>query len=112
MYPLDRRKLAIHVYSLLSSLRKTAALLQVSHSTISRWLVSPERKVYRPRPKPKETLAVDVIKSAIQNNPFVTEKRQREKENFWSRYLTSGPPAVRYDSKGLTGSKIHDEPSE
>ena len=40
MYPIDRRKLAIHVYSLFSSLRKTARILQVSHSTVSRWLKS------------------------------------------------------------------------
>lgn len=37
MYPLDRRKVAIHIYSVVSSLRKTALLLNISHSTVARW---------------------------------------------------------------------------
>ena len=44
MYPLDRRTLALHVYTLFFSLRKTANVLQVSHMTISRWISNPERK--------------------------------------------------------------------
>jgi len=47
MYPVDRRTLAVHIYSLLKSLRKTATMLQVSHSTISRWLKNPIKKPYR-----------------------------------------------------------------
>ena len=47
MYHVDRRKLAVHMYSILGSLRKTAKLLMVSHSTIFRWLASPERKQYK-----------------------------------------------------------------
>ena len=46
MYALDRRKLATHVYSLIKSLRKAAIILQVSHTTVARWLRSPERKKY------------------------------------------------------------------
>jgi len=39
MYPIDRRKLAQHIYSLFNSLRKTAIVLQVSHSTVHRLVV-------------------------------------------------------------------------
>ena len=46
MYPIDRRKVAIHMYSILSSLRKVSILLNTSHSTIHRWLKNPERKKY------------------------------------------------------------------
>jgi transcriptional regulator of aromatic amino acid metabolism len=44
MYPLDRRLLAQHVYSLVPSLRRTAVLLKVSHTTVARWLGQPQRK--------------------------------------------------------------------
>ena len=37
-YPLDRRNLALHIYSLFQSLRKTALILNVSHMTVSRSL--------------------------------------------------------------------------
>ena len=65
MYPVDRRKLAVHMYSILGSLRKTAKLLMVSHSTIFRWLASPERKQYN-RTKHrilKSEKNIDVIKT-------------------------------------------------
>ena len=53
MYPLDRRKL---IYSLGGSLRKTAKLLMVSHSTISRWFNRPEKKYFFPPPMTMEDL--------------------------------------------------------
>lgn len=46
MYPLERRNIALHIYSILNSLRKTAILCQVSHSTISRWIHCPHKKQY------------------------------------------------------------------
>ena len=46
MYSLDRRKLATHIYSLFPSLRKVARILNVSHTTVARWLKHPERKSY------------------------------------------------------------------
>ena len=45
MYPLDRRKVAIHIYSIVTSLRKTA-LLNKSHSTVARWLKQSHNKSY------------------------------------------------------------------
>jgi len=71
MFPLDRRTLAIHVYSLFNSLRKTAIVLQVSHMTISRWLKNPERKPYN-RKSFKAAQIVDIIKTTIISNPFIT----------------------------------------
>ena len=76
MYPLDRRYIASRVYSLFQSLRKTAILSQVSHSTISRWLKSPERKLYKrkcPKQTPHvvETIRKKTIRCALQNDPFL-----------------------------------------
>ena len=74
MYSLDRRKLAVHIYSILQSLRKTAKLLMVSHSTISRWLQYPERKPYQRKSSRffKSMQIVDIIKTTILSNPFVS----------------------------------------
>jgi len=74
MYPLDRRTIANRLYFLLASLRKTAYLLQVSHSTISRWVRSPIRKPYH-RPSLKADLVVEIIKTTILNNPFTTTRK-------------------------------------
>ena len=72
MYPIDRRKLALHIHSLLNSLRKTAILLQVSHSTISRWLKNQARKKYTKSKKTiyKSDLIIESIRTAIY--PFIS----------------------------------------
>jgi len=49
MYPIDRRTVARRVYELLCSLRQTGLILQVSHSTISRWINRPDRIVHTNR---------------------------------------------------------------
>jgi transposase len=74
MHPIDRRKIAIHIYSMVKSLRKTAVLLQVSHSSIQRWLKNQEKKRYVIKNKQtlKSEIIVNVIKISIQNDPFVT----------------------------------------
>ena len=72
MYPIDRRKLALHVYMLHFSLRKTAVILQVSHMTVSRWISTPYRKAYTRKEIPKSDLIIETIKCAIQSNPFIT----------------------------------------
>jgi transposase len=74
MYPIDRRKIANHIYSLLHSLRKTSKLLQVSHSTIYRWLKNPERKKYSMRKAVvyKSETIIEIIRLAIQNDPFIS----------------------------------------
>jgi transposase len=77
MYPLDRRTIAIHIYSLLGSLRKTAKLLLVSHSTISRWLKTPQKKQYtfKCRSSIKSDIIVDVIKCTLKANPFTSLRK-------------------------------------
>ena len=72
MYSLDRRKLAIHVYSLFHSLRKVARILGVSHTTVSRWLKNPDKKKYSRKHVPKSFLIIETLKAAITNNPFVS----------------------------------------
>jgi transposase len=71
MYSLDRRKLATHVYTLFSSLRKAAKVLQVSHSTVSRWLKNPDKKPYK-RYTSKSSTIVETIRVAIVSNPFIS----------------------------------------
>lgn len=60
MYAIDRRKVAVQMYSILQSLRKVAILLTVSHSTVSRWLQNPIRRLY-----PKRTSKVDQVIGTI-----------------------------------------------
>lgn len=74
MYPLDRRKIALHLYSLFSSVRKTGLLVKVSHSTVHRWVKNPERKQYTRKQHAfsKTTLVVETIKTALQCNPFIS----------------------------------------
>ena len=71
MYSTDLRNLASHVYSIFKSLRKSAVVLQVSHTTIARWLSNPVKKQYQ-RNKPKADIIVDVIRITIKANPFIT----------------------------------------
>jgi transposase len=73
MYALDRRKMAQHIYSILSSLRKTAHLLNVSHSTISRWIKNPLKMPYSKRIKVlKSDLITELLKITIKSNPFLS----------------------------------------
>ena len=72
MYPLDRRYLASHIYSLLRSLRKVALVLKVSHTTVSRWLIHPTRIKYTRRCVSKSSQIVETIKTAIFNDPFIS----------------------------------------
>ena len=72
MYPIDRRMQAQHVYSLFSSLRKAAVVLQVSHSTVARWLKDPTQKKYSRKSRTKTDLVIDTIRSTLQNDPFIS----------------------------------------
>jgi hypothetical protein len=73
MYSIDKRNIAIRLYSLLESLRKTAVVVDTSHSTISRWLSNPHQKVYsRKDGFTKSKAIVEVIQSAIESNPFIS----------------------------------------
>ena len=75
MYSLDLRKLANHVYSLFLSLRKTATILKVSHTTISRWLKNLDRKQYIRRPSLSTELVICTIKASIVADPFLSTRK-------------------------------------
>jgi transposase len=75
MFPIDRRKLAFHIYSLLHSLRKTAKLVQVHASTICRWLKAPERKQYQRIKPTKSQQIIGCLRSTIACNPFTTVRK-------------------------------------
>ena len=70
MYSVDRRRIAINIYFLLNSLRKTAALLQVSYSTVYRWISLPDRRKYPQRKKEKTDIVVGCLGNIIKNDPF------------------------------------------
>ncbi len=77
MYPIDRRKVVAMIYEQCSSLRKTAKLLQVCHTTISRWLKSPER-LERQRKTSKIYKSEDIVqllKLTIHNDPFISIRK-------------------------------------
>ena len=78
MHPIDRRELALHIYLIHFSLRKTAEILQVSHMTISRWISSPQRKQYIRKKPSKSTLIVETIRNAIQKDPFMTFQKLKD----------------------------------
>ena len=71
MHPVDRRIVAVRMYSILHSQRKVAHLLGVAASTICRWLKHPTRKEYSKRPS-KVNIVVDTIKLTLEGNPFIT----------------------------------------
>ena len=81
MYPIDRRKVAAMIYEQLNSLRKTAKLLKVCHTTVSRWLKNPEGKT---RSRTKEFLITDIVKATIGNDPLISirELRNRIRETL------------------------------
>lgn len=82
MYPLDRRLLAPHVYSIFNSLRKAAAILKVSHTTVARWLATPLDKFNgsasrRSAPRKMSNQLVELVRAAVASDPFVSLRRLR-----------------------------------
>ena len=104
MYSLDKRKIAIYIYSLLHSLRKTAILLQVSHSTISRWLKHPEKKQYYRSLVSKTDIIVPIIKTTILNDPFISIFKLKNMINDTMKILIS-KELIRIAIKRLGFSK-------
>ena len=77
MYPLDRRKVAIHIYSIVTSLRKTALLLNISHSSVARWLKQSHNKSYS-RCSLKTDHITELIRTTVEQNPFSSLTSLRE----------------------------------
>lgn len=74
MYPLDRRVVALRIYSILHSSRKTAHLLQVSHATVARWVKSPSQKSYPKRSAPKTEVLNTCLRTILVHNPLLSVK--------------------------------------
>lgn len=114
MYPLDRRKIALHLYNLLGSLRKTALLAQTSHSTIARWLKNPERKPYQ-RQSAKSSIIIEAIRLSIQADPFISIRTLQDmvKQSF---YFSVSKELVRVAIKRSGFSKkkarFHGQPKD
>ena len=68
MYSMEKRNIAIHIYSIVKSLRKTALLCQTSHSTISRWINNPNKKTYT---KPNKIYKSDQIVDIIRGHGYI-----------------------------------------
>lgn len=80
MYPIDRRKQALHIYSLVRSIRKAALLLQVSKSTVHeshRWVYHPDRKLYNRNVPSKCNKVVESIRIMLLNDPFLSIRKLR-----------------------------------
>lgn len=72
-------KVAIHIYNIVNSLRKTAKLCDVSHTTVARWLQCIERKIYRKNGVYKSDQIVDIIKQTIKIDPCVSVRKLESK---------------------------------
>lgn len=77
MYPLDRRNVAIRIYSILRSLRKTGAMLNVCHTTVMRWLKNTP-KPQKKRKTFKSDEIVPIIRSSVICNPFVSTRQLKK----------------------------------
>ena len=75
MYSLDLRKLASHIYGLFFSLRKTAAILKVSHTSVSRWLKTLNIKPYKRKSPLSTEHVICTIKSALVADPFLSTRK-------------------------------------
>lgn len=78
MYCIDIRKVAIHIYYMLNSLRKTAVLVNVHYSTISRWLKNIEVKKYNRKSITKTEKIVNIIKNTVTCNPLANCRQLKE----------------------------------
>ena len=78
LFPADRRLSVQLVYANNKSIRKTARILEVSKSTVQRWLalavaIAEPSTLQKPeRKKPKMTQIIDIVDSSIQNDPFTS----------------------------------------
>jgi hypothetical protein len=70
MYSLDLRKVACSLYQKYCSARKVALILEVSHSSICRWVKNIQRKRYSRKPKLCSDFVIDTIKTSLSINPF------------------------------------------
>jgi transposase len=72
MYSLDLRKVACRLYEKYGSSRKVSMILEVSHSSVCRWVKTIARKRYFRQPKLCSGLVKDTIRTTLLVNPFVS----------------------------------------
>ncbi len=78
MYSYDLRKLSLHIYSLVKSLRKTSMIVNVSHTSINRWYKDINRKKYTVKTEKTKTYKVkEIIKTTIERNPFISLREMK-----------------------------------
>lgn len=75
MYSRDLRRAAMHAYTKTNSLRNVAALLNVCHTTVMRWLKSGDARVVYPQRASKGRMLTDFIRQAVTQDPFMTTRR-------------------------------------
>ena len=108
MYPIERRKIALRVYSLFSSLRKTAFVLNVSHSTVARWLKCTERKTYTTNKISKQVKIIQTIKEAIQATPTITLHELKQKvETIFNFKVSKELIRVAIKRQGITRKNVN-----
>lgn len=74
MYSRDLQLLALHHYTKLGSLRKTAKVMLISHMTVKRWLIDIERK-QRKKQNTKSLNIQEIVLSLVKNDPHITLKQ-------------------------------------
>jgi hypothetical protein len=91
-------------YALLTSATGTAFLIQVSHTTVLRWLRDTERTEIT-RPAPKSDILRDRLQSVVQNDPLITlGKAQNDDRSHHGRFCflaagSSGPETTGIQSE-------------
>ena len=108
MYPIERRKIALRVYSMFTSLRKTALIVDVSHSTVARWLKSIERKKYTTSKVSKQVQIIRTIKDAIESSPTITLRELKNKVETLTNFTVSKELIrVAIKRQGITCKNVH-----
>lgn len=107
MYPIERRKIALRVYSLFASLRKTAFIVDVSHSTVARWLRRIDRKKYTTSKVSKQVQIIQTIKEAIQSTPTATlGQLQKKIETLFNFTVSKELIRVAIKQQGITRKNV------
>ena len=78
LYPEDRKFSVRQVYAREKSIRKTAKILQVSKSTVQRWLAQEKVIKQKERKRPMLSKIVDFVDSGLQDNPFLSCRKLKE----------------------------------
>jgi transposase len=94
----------------MKSLRKTSILMMVSHMTISRWLVSPNQKVYNNSNRlalSKTLKVIESIKCAITATPLITSQELKSMlKNALQIHVSSQLVRSIIYSIGMTRKKV------